>query len=192
MKNLLLTIYNTAKGLDKLNNKYKDDLYKKSFVLFACYFLISIFIKAIFPPTKLIASTSEFIILEFFLAIMSLAIWLLLLVFINYGVTMLIDNLGGKSDYFLNFILLAYAYFPVFLSEQIVYILKQPAIFSIIPSNSYIRNGFLFLGGILALKILFMGLKKFNTLSNTQTIIATGAVINPVLLIFFVFKLTFF
>ena len=192
MKNLLLTTYNTAKGLDKLNNKYKDDLYKKSFVLFASYFLISIFIKAIFPPTKLIAITSEFIILEFFLAIMSLAIWLLLLVFINYGVTMLIDNLGGKSDYFLNFILLAYAYFPVFLSEQIVYILKQPAIFSIIPSNSYARNGLLFLGGILALKILFIGLKKFNTLSNTQTIIATGAVISPVLLIFFVFKLTFF
>ncbi len=165
MKSIIITLFNTKKGLELLNNEFEDDLNKKSLFIFGFYALIPFLFN--FETNK---ETIEYAII-FFELVIAISLFILIGYLISYFLFKIGEKLKGKANFIEIFSLYAYAYIPVIIGYIMISILKKIE-FNISNYNViYLNNLIVYISYFLSFKILFQGLLKFNSYGIKNAII---------------------
>lgn len=165
MKSIVLTLFNTKRGLELLDNEFEDDLRRKSAVIFGIYAIVQFLFD--FDQEKEVNG----FIFNFF--------ELVLTIFLSIGVGMLSSYilfkigqwLDGKANYVEIFSLWAYTFLPIIIGLIMVGVLKKNIFFVHDYNTPYLRNFILYISWFLSLKILVQGMIKFNQYSIKKAIL---------------------
>ncbi len=175
----ILLLFNIKKGLIRFEEKYIDELYRESFIVSIFYGIILSFQQDVFNKT-------ESLILNIFLFIISVCLWLLLLTLFSYFTYKILVFFKGEISYEEAFSLLVYSYFPILLLSLLIFFLRSPNLEYYDFNTIHFRNLITILISFISFRILFKGLKRISKISFVKTIIATL----PVLLIPSIFLFT--
>lgn len=156
MKSILLTLFNTNRGLELLDDEFEDDLRRKSAVILGLYAIIHFLFD--FNQEK---EVNGFLI-NFFELALTIFFSILIGMLCAYILFKIGQWLGGKANYVEVFSLFAYTFVPIIIGLVIVGILKKTELFVHDYNNPYSRNFILYLSWFFSLKILIQGLIKFN------------------------------
>ncbi|WP_422091349.1 YIP1 family protein [Tenacibaculum ovolyticum] len=168
----ILLLFNIKKGFIRFEEKYIDELYKESFITAIFYGIILSVQQDAFNKT-------ETLILNAFLFIISVCLWLLLVTLFSYFTYKMVIFFKGEISYEETFSLLVYAYFPIFLLSLLMFFLRNPNLEYYDFNTIHFRNLITILINFISFRILFKGLKRISKISFAKTIIVTL----PVLLI---------
>ncbi|WP_103068603.1 YIP1 family protein [Aquimarina sediminis] len=156
MKSILLTLFKTKKGLELLDNEYEDDLWRKSAIIFGLYAMIQFLFD--FDEDKEVN--------KFILNLMELIFFIFLFILVGMFCSLILYKIGkwmkGKAKYIEIYSLSAYALIPITVGLIIRGGLKHSVFFVHDFNNPYSRNFILYLSWFFSLKILILGLTKFN------------------------------
>jgi len=165
MRSLLLTLFNTKRGLELLDNEFEDDLKRKGFAIFGLYAITQFLFH--FNQNK---ETNGFVI-NFFELVLTVFLSILIGSLSSYILFKIGQWLGGKAKYIEIFSLLAYTFIPIIIGLITVGFLKKSGLFVHEYNTINSRNFILYLSWFFSLKILIQGLIKFNTYGIRRAIL---------------------
>ena len=178
MLTAILLIFNTNKGLRRLENKFLDDLYKETFIL-------SILFGCIPLPAILYIYNQESIIANIFLSIITVCIWLLISTTLAFIIYKIAYFLKSKIKYEEVFSLLTFSFLPIILQHLIRSFLTTPNLRPLEFNTVHFRNIIGSLAWFISLRILYKGIKRYSQTPPTKTLL----IMTPILLFFGVFHL---
>ena len=154
-----------------LDDEYEDDLYKKSILIFGIYGLVSLLTNAKIAQEPI----------KFFFSLFELLIGILVSILIGMAISFLLYKLGkwigGKATSTEILAVVSYSYIPVIIVLAVVNLLKQTGVFTVTINTANVRNTILLLSCLLSLKILVMGMIKFNRYSFVKGLINASPII---------------
>ncbi|WP_435260829.1 YIP1 family protein [Tenacibaculum sp. nBUS_03] len=186
MRMLYYLMFKTSKGLSLLDDKYEDDLYRETLVIFSFFSFVRF----------LLNFDEENATYSFFHNLFLLVLAVLLSVFFGIIFSLIIHKAGkllkGKASYIEICSLYAYALVPVIIGDSFKFTLRAMHTSQMVGFDVFRLLNFIstIIFSLLSLKILFLGLKKFNQYSYIRSTFNTAILVFPLLVgwLYFVFS----
>jgi len=179
LKAALYILFQTKKGLEILENEYEDVLYRKGILIYGIYGFVDYLFKKGIPNQ----SISYGYFFGLFVGIMLSIIFGLLGGQILHFIGKL---LKGKANSVEIFSLLSYANIPIIIAFILVGILRGNSFVDLSFNNDDTRNIIMYVSWIIYLKILIIGLIKYNKYSFLKSLINLSLVPAIIAVLYFV------
>ncbi|CAM1350824.1 YIP1 family protein [Tenacibaculum halocynthiae] len=186
MRMIFYLMFKTSKGLDILDDKYEDDLYRETLTIFSFFSIVRFLLNFHEENAKY----------SFFYNLYLLVLAILISVFFGIIFSLITHKVGkllkGKASYIEICSLYAYALIPIIIGDSFKFVLRGMHTSQMVDFDSFrllsFWNAIVF--SLLSLKILVLGLKKFNQYSYLKSAINSAILVLPVLgfWLYFVFN----
>lgn len=186
MRMLYYLMFKTSKGLSLLDDKYEDDLYRETLVIFSFFSFVRFLLNFHEENAKY----------SFFHNLFLLVLAVLTSVFFGIIFSLIIHKAGkllkGKASYIEICSLYAYALVPVIIGDSLKFALRAMYTSQIVGFDifRFLNFGNTIVFSLISLKILFFGLKKFNQYSYLRSTINSSILAFPIFVgwLYFVFS----